>query len=73
MIMKRIEELSKDELLSLIYHNMDLKSYARAECYLCGHYIKRTKGLDFYYECDSCVEAFDLGDISAKKKGRVRF
>ena len=58
--MKRIEELSKDELLSLIFVNMEIKSYTRAECMLCGHLDKKRLKIDIFYECDSCVDAFDL-------------
>ena len=55
--MKQLKELSKQELLGLIYNNLfSTKTDGSdiCECACCG----QTSNAKYYYECDECFEIF---------------
>ena len=48
----KIKDLSKTELLSFIYNNMNIDLNTEVECAACG----TSPDFDYYYGCDKCSE-----------------
>ena len=54
-MIRTLEDLSKSELLSFIYNNMNVPTLATiVSCANCGDYIENAK----YYICDECEKSF---------------
>jgi len=47
--MKRVQELTKEELYSLILNNLNIKVTTKIECALCGN-----DNVKYYYICKDC-------------------
>jgi hypothetical protein len=54
--MKEMKELSKDELLNLLYNEFNVSTQEQCECAACG----KTKFADYYYICDTCNRVENL-------------
>lgn len=48
---KNFTQLTKDELVSLVYNNFNVGYNTTLECACCGHV-----GAQYYYQCQECQE-----------------
>ena len=54
---KNFTELTKDELITLIYNNSNIGYNSTVGCAVCGS-VKA----DFYYECENCQKLAEEDD-----------